>query len=164
MEWLGSPIIYLEEFSIAQKLRDLAPVYYHPTRCLYHYFSMAKHNYRDYLQGDEVWVKKCFYVLRPLLAMKWIERELGFPPTDFNVLVDGLINDRDLREAIRALILAKQSGAELDRGPCIPEISNFLAVEMEHWGASGIESYNRHVSYAPLDELFRHSLEEVWFL
>jgi predicted nucleotidyltransferase len=162
MEWLGSPIIYLEKYTVAQKLRDMAPVFYHPTRCLYHYFSMAKHNYREYLQGEEVWVKKYFYVLRPLLAMRWIERGLGIAPTDFNVIVDRLIDDGELRNAIRALILAKQSGAELDRGPRIPAISDFLAAEMEHWEASGIESYNRHITYAPLDDLFRGSLIEVW--
>jgi uncharacterized protein len=162
MEWLGSPIIYLEKFTVAQKLRDLAPVFYHPTRCLYHYFSMAKHNYREYLQGEDVWVKKYFYVLRPILAMRWIERGLGVAPTDFHVLVDRLVDDVELRNAIQALILAKQSGAELDRGRRIPAISDFLAVEMEHWETSGIDSYNRQVTYAPLDELFRLSLMEVW--
>jgi uncharacterized protein len=87
---------------------------------------------------------------------------LGIAPTDFNVLVDRLIDDGELCNAIRALILAKQSGAELDRGPRIPAISDFLAAEMEYWEASGIESYKRHITYAPLDGLFRASLIEAW--
>jgi len=32
---------------------------------------MARGNYREYLKGDVVWIKKYFYVLRPILAMNW---------------------------------------------------------------------------------------------
>src|SRR5437870_651522 len=41
LEWLRSPIIYLEEFSIAAKLRMLTADYFNPKSCLYHYLSMA---------------------------------------------------------------------------------------------------------------------------
>lgn len=162
MEWLGSPIIYLEKYTVAEKMRAVASSYYHPTRCLYHYFSMARHNYRDYLLGDEIWVKKYFYVLRPLLAMKWIERGLGVAPTDFNVLVERLVDEGELRKAIQALIAAKRSGAELSRGPRVPVISDFIAAEMAHWETSDIQNFRRPVSYALLDDLFQASLTEVW--
>jgi predicted nucleotidyltransferase len=32
---------------------------------------MALGNYRKYLKGNVVWIKKYFYVLRPILAMNW---------------------------------------------------------------------------------------------
>ena len=44
---------------------------------------MARRNYREYLHGAKVWGKKYFYVLRPVLAMNWIEQDLGVAPTDF---------------------------------------------------------------------------------
>jgi len=110
----------------------------------------------------EVWVKKYFYVLRPILAMNWIERGLGIVPTDFNILVDRLVNDPKLRTEIGRLLLAKRAGAELDRGPRIESISEFIEHELERWEGSDITDHERTVSSDRLDELFRESLTEVW--
>src|SRR5512138_690870 len=41
LEWLGSPIIYLEKYSIAEGMRQLARDYYSASNCLYHYLHMA---------------------------------------------------------------------------------------------------------------------------
>ena len=163
LEWLGSPIVYLEKYSIAAEMRELTPVYYSPTACLYHYRHMARGNFRDYLKGGEVWVKKYFYVLRPILAMNWIEKGLGVVPTDFNVLVDKLVADRKLRAEIDRLILAKRAGAELKRGPRIEPISEFIEQELERWEKNEIVNHTRPAaSTNKLDELFRKSLGKVW--
>ena len=42
LEWLGSPIIYLEQFSTAEKLRELAKTFYSAKACMYHYLNMAE--------------------------------------------------------------------------------------------------------------------------
>jgi uncharacterized protein len=162
LEWLGSPIIYLESGYTAARLRELASVYYSPRASLYHYLHMARRNYREYLHGDEVWVKKYFYVLRPVLAMNWIERGLGVAPTDFNTLVEKLVVEAPLRTAIEALLTAKRAGAELDRGPRIPPIGDFLDQEMARWQAWEAAHEPPTPSRAPLDELFRASLAEAW--
>jgi hypothetical protein len=88
LEWLGSPIIYLEKYSTASQLRTLAPEYYSPKACMYHYLHMARGNYREYLKGERVWIKKYFYILRPLLAINWLEKEMGIVPTEFRKLVN----------------------------------------------------------------------------
>lgn len=162
LEWLGSPIVYLERYSITARLRSLAAVYYSPTASIYHYLHMARRNYREYLQGDEVWVKKYFYVLRPVLAMNWIEQGQGVPPTDFNILVEKLVGDATLRAAIDGLLAAKRAGAELDQGPRIPAIGDFLDRQMARWEAWVAAHAQPPVSSAPLDELFRASLAEAW--
>ena len=72
MEWLGSPIVYRETGTIAQRMRDLAPTFYSPISSTYHYLQMARRNFREYLHGEQVWVKKYFYVLRPLFAVQWL--------------------------------------------------------------------------------------------
>jgi len=41
---------------------------------------MARGNYRQYLAGEQVRLKKYLYVLRPLLAAKWIA---ALPRCDF---------------------------------------------------------------------------------
>ena len=52
---------------------------------------MAKGNFWEYLQGESVWTKKYFYVLRPVLACEWIARYGAVPPpVEFRKLVNGL--------------------------------------------------------------------------
>jgi predicted nucleotidyltransferase len=99
LEWLQCPIIYREQFSIAERLRRILPQFYSPKACFYHYLYMARGNVRECLRGDTVWRKKYFYVLRPLLAMRWIDQELGPVPIEFKRLVDATVHDAGLRRA-----------------------------------------------------------------
>jgi len=90
---------------------------------------MARGNSRECLKGDVVRRKKYFYVLRPILAIKWLEAGLGVVPTEFGELVGRLVKPGPLLGAIDALIKEKASGGELDNRPRIPEISDFVEAE-----------------------------------
>jgi len=164
MEWLGSPIVYWEEFTIAAKMREFMSKYYSPVACLYHYLHMAQGNYRDYLKGPIVWIKKYFYVLRPILAINWIERDLGVVPTEFQVLVERVVDTPELKEEIGKLIEAKRRGEELDRGPRIAPINDFIESELAR--LEGKQFEHEYVKpAAPMSEfndLFRSALDEVW--
>lgn len=162
LEWLGSPIVYWEKYSTAKRMRELTPVFYSPTACMYHYLHMARGNFRDYLQGEEVWVKKYFYVLRPILAMNWIAQGFGVVPTEFQVLVDKLVTDPKLRTDIDRLVAAKRSGEELDSGQRIATIGNFIERELERLEGKKIPHDKRSLPDEQLDELFRASIAEVW--
>ncbi|MDD2700064.1 MAG: nucleotidyltransferase domain-containing protein [Sideroxydans sp.] len=135
LEWLSSPIVYREEGASVSALRALARDCYQPTACLHHYLHMAQGNFREYLQGETVWLKKYFYVLRPVLACLWIERGLGMVPMAFEDLVSGVVKDAGLKAAIAGLIELKRAAAELSNGAPIPEIHNFLLEEMSRLGA-----------------------------
>ena len=162
LEWLGSPMIYFEKYSVAEKMRQLAKEYYSPSACLYHYLHMARGNFREYLQGDTVWVKKYFYVLRPILAMKWIEEERGIVPTDFNVTLEKLPLSGELKQAVADLLESKRAGSELDKGEKIPVISDFIERELVRWETSEIPKSVVASHGDRLDEFFRESIEEVW--
>lgn len=162
MEWLGSPIVYLEETSVASRMRALAAEYYLPTACLYHYWNMARGNFRDYLSGEEVSPKKYFYALRPLLAMQWIEQDLGVVPTEFQILVERLIAEPDLKAEIARLIEAKRAGAERDKRPKIAPLSAFIESELERWERQEITGHKKTLASDKLDALFRESIREVW--
>jgi predicted nucleotidyltransferase len=162
LEWLGSPMIYLEKYSVAEKMRQLAKEYYSPSACLYHYLHMARGNFREYLQGDTVWMKKYFYVLRPILAMKWIEEERGIVPTDFNVTLEKLALSGELKQAVADLLESKRAGSELDKGEKIPAISDFIERELARWETSEIPKSVVASSGDRLDAFFRESIEEVW--
>lgn len=162
LEWLGSPIVYLERGTVAARLRELIPSFYSPSACQYHYLHMARGNYREYLRGKIVWIKKYFYVLRPLFAMNWIEQGLGVVPTDFNVLVERLAAEPALRSEIEQLLAAKRAGSELERGPRIEPISRFIEREFARWEKRKIATHRPEESSDNLDELFRKSLAEAW--
>lgn len=164
LEWLQSPIAYMENYSIAEQIRSISPFTFSPRSCMHHYLHMAKGNYRDYLQGDQVKIKKYFYVLRPILACEWIERYNAMPPMEFQMLVDGLVPDgSDLKGAIQDLLARKIAGDEMDYEPRINPINEFLEERTEYYErmASGMQVAEGDRNQQ-LDELFRSALEEVW--
>src|SRR5436309_15394355 len=111
LEWLLCSIIYLERFKVAARLRALLPTFYSPRASFFHYLHMAQGNHREYLRGESVWRKKYFYVLRPLLAMRWIELELGPVPIEFGRLLEATVTNTEIRRAIDELVDAKKAGA-----------------------------------------------------
>ncbi|HSW02294.1 MAG TPA: nucleotidyltransferase domain-containing protein [Sedimentisphaerales bacterium] len=161
LEWLQSPIVYRRRSSVVARIRDLLPQYYQPVACHYHYLHMAQGNYRDYLQGDVVWLKKYLYVLRPVLACLWIERGYGVVPIEFQALVERVLDDGDVKAAVRGLIRSKKSGEELDRDPHIPMISSFLKRELDRLSHVQGPSPERPSSVG-LDHVFRECLIEVY--
>ena len=161
LEWLQSPIVYREEGSMVKRVRQLLPKYYSPISCLYHYLHMARGNNREYLQGDTVWIKKYFYVLRPILACMWIENGFGVVPTEFRILVEHLINDKHLENAIAQLIEQKKSGRELDQGARINEISDFINHQLSRLSVNQKKTSSTN-DPQELDTLFVELLEETY--
>lgn len=130
LEWLSSPIVYREDAAAMAVYRSLAQGFYQPAACLHHYLHMAKGNFREYLQGETVRLKKYFYVLRPVLACLWIERGAGVVPMAFDDLVASTVKDEELKSRIIKLTELKRSGAELDKGLRIAAIHSFLEREI----------------------------------
>tara|TARA_A100000171_G_scaffold37012_1_gene35889 strand:- start:2519 stop:3286 length:768 start_codon:yes stop_codon:yes gene_type:complete len=163
LEWLRSPLVYLEQFSTANQIRTLTQEYFNPKSCLHHYLHMAEGNYREYLQGELVRVKKYFYVLRPILACKWIEAKHTMAPMEFQTLVDSLITDKELAKEIDSLLKRKKSGEELDKEPKIQIINDFVESEIKRL-QQAVKEYDidKVPNTEKLDLVFRKTLYEVW--
>ncbi|AWB43480.1 hypothetical protein DCC85_04075 [Paenibacillus sp. CAA11] len=164
MEWLQSPMVYMEEGETAERIRALSPFTFSPKSSMYHYLHMAKGNYRDYLQGDQVKIKKYFYVLRPILACAWIEQFGSLPPIEFGTLVKALIPEgSELGEAIEKLLARKKAGEELDMEPRIGPINGYLEAQIIYYEqlAAGMPSGAGDLD-SRLDGEFRLTLQEVW--
>jgi hypothetical protein len=163
LEWLHSPIIYKDRFGVAERLRDLLPLFFSANACSYHYLSMAKNNYRGYLRSDQVWTKKYFYLLRPLLAIRWIQLGLGIPPTEFDRMLEPTIESDELLSEINALLDAKRSGRELDLGPRIELIHSFIEEELRRYEAAGGFGKGRPAKgVEKLDSVLRETAEMAW--
>jgi len=139
---------------------QLLPKYYSPKACMFHYLRMAEGNFSGYLREKEVWTKKYFYVLRPVLACMWIEKELGVVPTEFSKLVDAIVTDRELRGEIDGLLAEKKAGLELRKGPRNEIISSFTEQQILRLSeASPLPADTGDAS--ALDRLFVDILTEV---
>jgi predicted nucleotidyltransferase len=131
LEWLKSPVVYRHDPVFAAEFGALAAEFHSPRRCFAHYLHMAFGNWRDYLRGRaEVSLKKYLYVFRPLLACRWIERQLGQVPMLFAQLVEGVLDEADVRLALAELVARKQAGEELAVAPPVEALSRFVETEL----------------------------------
>jgi predicted nucleotidyltransferase len=166
-EWLDSPIVYREVGPVAAAMRALLPRVFNPIAAHFHYLSMAEGNFRSALQGERVKQKKYFYVLRPLLACRWLERELGVVPTAFDTLVDATLDDDPLKDgplvtSIRELVASKREGVELGEGPRLPTISAFIEGELTRQQARTPTRPPPTAGTDAADALFREALDAIW--
>lgn len=135
LEWLTSPIKYIEVGELANSLRELAPVCFNKTSLCYHYSHMARGNVKKYLFSDRVKLKKYFYFLRPLLAIRYIEATNNPPPVEFEMLVKSCA-PYEIREGIDYLLKLKRNTPEMGYGKPVPEINRFINTELDRHGES----------------------------
>ncbi|NLZ55909.1 MAG: nucleotidyltransferase domain-containing protein [Clostridiaceae bacterium] len=123
-EWFSSPIVYMET-PFAADFREIMMDYFSTKKSLYHYISMAGGNYRDYLKGETVKAKKYFYVLRPLLACRWVLNKGTPPPMLFTELAEVEL-PASLREEVATLLDLKINSPEIQEIPRIESLNEFL--------------------------------------
>lgn len=130
---------------------------------MYHYLHMAEGNFRKYLQTDIVRVKKYFYVLRPILACKWIEKKNTMAPMEFQKLVASQVKNERLRKEIDQLLTRKLNGEELDKEPKIQILNEFIEKEIEYFNEK-VKEYDldKKPDTEKLNNLFRAALREAW--
>ena len=86
---------------------------------------MARTNYRQYLKDDLVILKKYFYVLRPILACKWILSKGTPPPMLFEILVENCLED-NLKNEVYKLLDAKINNPEIEKAPKINILNDYI--------------------------------------
>lgn len=128
-EWNASPIVYRTTEDWAQ-VSQVINRYFLKKTGLYHYLSTAEGNYREYLKGENVRLKKYFYVLRPLLACEWILKEGTPPPMLFSALADKYLED-SIRPDVEKLLKLKMETPEIGTGKRIDSINEYLDRNIE---------------------------------
>jgi len=154
VEWLQSPIVYIDDEHFSVKARELISSIYAHEKGIYHYRSMAKKNYREHLQRDNVSLKKYFYVLRPLLAIRWIEKYYEPAPIVFEALRVLIADNKPLDGAISDLLRRKKMSLEKEFISPIPVINAFIESELarlEHYAGTSNE---KNSGFDQLNALF----------
>ncbi|WP_229416913.1 nucleotidyltransferase domain-containing protein [Massilia eburnea] len=160
VEWIQSPILYRSHGGFADAARTLLPKVYSCESGAYHYRNMAKTNYRGYLRAEMVPLKKYFYVLRPLLAVRWLERYAIAAPIEFEKLLHLLEGEMQLLEAIATLLEKKKAAPEMGLSEPVPCLNRFIEAELARLEQPSVDRFQRSDVNAELNQLFHATLAE----
>ena len=146
-EWFSSPIVYLET-DFADRFRKI----------MGEYFSTKKSLYREYLKTEMVRAKKYFYVLRPVLACRWILERGTPPPMLFRELMESEL-PKELVPEVEKLLDLKMNSPEIKEIPRVDRINKYLNESIEEIKVK-LKSVgeNKEVQWEELNKMF---LEEV---
>lgn len=145
-EWAASPVVYrtTEEW---KQIHKYASAYFSFKAVLYHYYGMAKKNYLDYLQGEQVNYKKYFYILRPVFACIWLEEKNSPPPVLFEELANAVLQEslkesqnhlikpeiqKRVKEALEQLLEIKKKSPESKTGKRILVLDQFIEERLDY--------------------------------
>jgi len=160
VEWIQSPITYINSGRFKERSREILPSIYSVEKGIYHYRSMAKTNYRGYLRGEMVPLKKYFYVLRPLFAIKWLEKYGSVAPVEFNRILE-LVKNSELLDTVHELLEKKKVSEEKLLAPAIPVLNKFIESELSRLEEIKLPKSSRELEMAQLNELFHMVLNET---
>ena len=140
-EWFSSPIVYLET-DFADRFRKI----------------MGEGNYREYLKTEMVRAKKYFYVLRPVLACRWILEKGTPPPMLFRELMESEL-PKEIVPEVEKLLDLKMNSPEIKEIPRVDKINKYLNESIEEIKVK-LKSVgeNKEVQWEELNKMF---LEEV---
>ena len=146
LEWLSSPLRYLWNDSVCQRLVDFSNRVAHGPACLHHYLHLGGRQWDVYIGGKErVNLKKYFYVLRPAMAVRWIRLYPdAIPPMNFQELLADLKLPSGLVSELNNLLIQKSRSKEVGDAPRIPALDKFITSEFT-WAREEVVGYpTRH--------------------
>lgn len=156
-EWLNSPIVYRSD-DIIKEITPAMNSYFSCKSGIYHYVSTAVSN-SHYLKSEFIKLKKYFYVIRPILACKWIMENKTSPPVLFSELVDSVAEDH-IKPVIAELLRIKTEVPEISTGRHIPELDIYIKnsiPEIKKYADS--MSYDKNKDWSELNGIFLKILE-----
>ena len=158
VEWLHSPIIYSQQGSFQTQALRMLDQYYSIAKGIYHYRSSAKSNYQQFLRGETVKLKKYLYVMRPLLAVRWLEQYGTVAPIEFERLRT-VLDDVEVQMAIDILLEFKRQASEKTEQKPFPVLQHFIEQELVRLEGFSDSAMNL-MAMPALNEVFRAILDE----
>ena len=110
-EWLNSSIVYTEKDNIIAEFDKLFDKYLRENALVYHYLSMASKDMETLREKREIKLKKYFYMLRSLLASKWVMLYHEKPPILLSELLI-LVKNEAIQKEVAKLLEIKKAGNE----------------------------------------------------
>jgi uncharacterized protein len=132
IEWLMSPIVYREIDGLRAQLLTLAETVVDRPRVLRHYYYLALRLRHEVLADREaVRLKKLFYALRPMLALRWLRQRphARIAPMSFVQLSAEADLPASLTALINDLLALKSQTREMGSGPLPQPLADLIDAE-----------------------------------
>lgn len=161
IEWANSPIIYRTTPEWA-RITQIMPAFFDPLSNMHHYYSMAQNNWHKHLGDEYVKAKKYFYVLRPVLCCRWLEKHSTPAPVPFDELRSAIL-PHELDAVVDNLLERKKAADEAEKIAHIEALDAFLLSEIERI-YKVISAMGRVVlpDFDVLNTLLRETIYSAW--
>lgn len=130
MEWLHSPIVYRDEEEAGARLRAMVMEGLDVRGLCHHYSRMARGTAREWLNRERACIKKLLYVLRALLAVRYLIEYRAVPPVSFETLA-AAVAPPELRDSIVEIVSVKRHAAEADEIVIPPKVESDIRRMLE---------------------------------
>lgn len=113
-EWLQSPIVYRADQAAVTALTDFARIALDRKAVTWHYLNLAQRQLDRLLdENGQVRIKRYFYVLRPVLALRWTRlHDQAMPPMHMAALREEADLSSAISDALDDLTVQKMSAKE----------------------------------------------------
>ena len=130
IEWLHSPIVYLDRDGFREKWQRLSREVLQASKLRHHYMGLAVQISRRKLADPSPSAKSYLYVMRALLAARWIAHHGTAPPVPFADLVAA--TEEPLKSNLNDLITAKARIHETESIGRNPILDAFIEKAVAH--------------------------------
>lgn len=157
LEWLQSPIVYLQEDHFTDRLWKLCQRYFNQRSNVHHYLGIARSMMWKEDATPEITIKKLFYILRSLLAANWCLNFGEIAPMSIVPLMSTMPGE--LRASVDDLIALKSSVGEGFNIQVTPEILKFINDSFALSEARSKELKHDYFEFHELDDFFHKSIK-----
>ena len=132
-EWIESPIRYIADDPVIERLADLASRHFNPRGYALHYASLGKGAVDRWLGSDgQIAVKRYFYALRPALCVRALRLDPSSrPPMTMQPLMQAARLPLALVDQVNKLIARKAQTNEAGNTIRLPEIERLVRSELD---------------------------------
>lgn len=163
-EWIKSPVQYLVQGDFLKQVKEIEPQVVNLSTLYHRYLSMiATTLKRGLIDQERRNLKRYFYVLRPLLAIRYMESSKTAPPIEFQTLVTTSA-PKALVPSLNTLVKLKAQSRESEHSDPIQETDSFIESELARHQdlksqAPQSQILDPETMSKKLNEIFRSSLE-----
>ena len=162
LEWLHSPIRYVEHPDLVPLARSVVPDVLNPRALAAHYLGMAWKTWLVIRDGEAAAAKNYLYALRAVLAARWVLSRKSPPPVEFPKLMAEALNEASIRSRCETLVSAKSAGEETTVVGRDTVLDQWLASQIQALKAVNADLSACVPNMEVVDTYFRYALGEVW--
>lgn len=159
LEWLYSPVTYIDGGPFLTDLRELAQQYFNPSRVMAHYLGIARSAQQaGYDETDGTWnVKKFCYYMRPILAAAHVANHSIMPPVAFPELLKQ-VGDKRVQAEVLDLVDRKTTVTEKHREVIAPILQEYFDTRRAVAESQLTETPRKEVDWTVANTFFRQTI------